>query len=88
MFGSLPSSYFYISNSKNDGDNTYNLSETIALKGKGFGHGVGLCQVGTLQKARADWKWEDILKLYFPGVTFSKDWLAKQTPNFLTNGME
>jgi stage II sporulation protein D len=36
--------------------------------GRGFGHGVGLCQWGAQGKAEAGWKAEEILSAYYPGA--------------------
>ena len=35
--------------------------------GRGFGHGVGLCQWGAQRKAREGWSAEEILQFYYPG---------------------
>ncbi|KPJ70441.1 MAG: hypothetical protein AMS14_10690, partial [Planctomycetes bacterium DG_20] len=35
--------------------------------GRGFGHGVGLCQYGAEGKARRGWSAEQILEFYYPG---------------------
>ncbi len=43
-------------------------SNSIVLKGKGFGHGVGLCQWGAIALSRKGWNYEDILKHYYPGT--------------------
>ncbi|MCB5229539.1 MAG: SpoIID/LytB domain-containing protein [Candidatus Cloacimonetes bacterium] len=64
-FGGLPSSLFYIAKS----------GSTITLKGKGAGHGVGMCQTGTLRLAREDWTYDAILEKYYPGTTLYKDWV-------------
>jgi SpoIID/LytB domain protein len=53
----LPSSCFII---EQDGDN-------IKLKGAGWGHGVGLCQMGALNMAISGKKSEEILQHYYPG---------------------
>jgi stage II sporulation protein D len=45
--------------------NTQN--EIIFVSGKGFGHGVGLCQYGTRQMAREGKTAEQILNFYYPG---------------------
>ncbi len=37
--------------------------------GRGFGHGVGLCQWGAQGKADRGWKAEEILKFYYPDST-------------------
>jgi len=83
ILGSLPSSFFYIANGIRV-NNSYSLADEISIKGRGSGHGVGMCQVGALQKARAGWIWQDILLFYYPGILFSDDWL--QTNNL--NGSE
>jgi stage II sporulation protein D len=41
---------------------------TWKLTGTGFGHGVGLCQVGALARARAGQKAAEILRFYYPGA--------------------
>ena len=38
--------------------------------GRGFGHGVGLCQWGAQGKAAAGWSAERILGFYYPGARF------------------
>jgi stage II sporulation protein D len=43
--------------------------EGFVFTGKGWGHGVGLCQVGASGMARAGASFEDILKHYYTGVT-------------------
>ena len=40
--------------------------------GRGFGHGVGLCQYGAEGKARAGWTAEQILAFYYPGAALLK----------------
>lgn len=37
--------------------------------GRGFGHGVGLCQWGAQGKAAKGWTAEQILRFYYPGAT-------------------
>ncbi len=47
---------------------TVTLSEDSAeFKGKGWGHGVGLCQWGTLGQALVGRKAQTILQFYYPG---------------------
>jgi stage II sporulation protein D len=38
------------------------------LIGKGWGHGVGLCQWGAKQMAHERYSFEEILKFYYPGI--------------------
>ena len=40
----------------------------LALKGKGWGHGVGLCQIGALGMALKGKSYNDILNHYYPGT--------------------
>jgi len=42
------------------------------FRGAGWGHGVGLCQVGAAAMACAGWRHEDILGHYFPGTSLSR----------------
>jgi stage II sporulation protein D len=43
-------------------------SNSVVLNGKGFGHGVGLCQWGAIALSRNGWNYEDILNHYYPGT--------------------
>ncbi|HVL66092.1 MAG TPA: SpoIID/LytB domain-containing protein [Vicinamibacterales bacterium] len=42
---------------------------TIVFAGRGFGHGVGLCQVGALARLRAGAAPAEVLRRYYPGTT-------------------
>jgi stage II sporulation protein D len=42
------------------------------LKGRGFGHGVGLCQDGAMQMARLGYSYDKILKFYFKNILIVK----------------
>jgi len=53
----------------------YDPDGTIAsftFHGRGWGHGVGLCQVGAFGMARAGRSYEEILKTYYQGVQIQK----------------
>ena len=41
---------------------------TIAFEGKGYGHGVGLCQWSALQLARDGKSYREILSFFYPGT--------------------
>jgi stage II sporulation protein D len=41
----------------------------IVFTGSGLGHGIGLCQYGAMELARASWTWENILRFYYPKLT-------------------
>jgi stage II sporulation protein D len=45
--------------------------EDIIFSGKGFGHGVGLCQWGAKGMAEARKDYREILKYYYPGTEIS-----------------
>jgi stage II sporulation protein D len=44
----------------------------VVFSGAGFGHGVGLCQVGAAERARRGDSLQEIVSHYFPGVLISK----------------
>ena len=58
-WSTLPSTNFTISK---DGD-------LILFNGKGYGHGVGLCQWSALQMASEGKNYKDILSFFYPGTT-------------------
>jgi stage II sporulation protein D len=45
--------------------------ERFVITGKGWGHGVGLCQLGASGMARAGASFEEILKHYYTGIALS-----------------
>ena len=45
----------------------------VLFKGRGFGHGVGLCQTGAMVRARAGHSPRDIITHYYPGTAVA-DW--------------
>ena len=44
----------------------------FVLRGAGWGHGVGLCQIGAAMMARQGYNYQQILNHYFPGTVVSK----------------
>ena len=44
----------------------------FAFNGRGWGHGVGMCQVGAYGLAKLGWSYEQILKTYYTGIDLSK----------------
>ncbi len=44
----------------------------VILSGKGWGHGVGLCQWGALGMARQGYDYEKILGFYYPGAKLQR----------------
>lgn len=45
---------------------------TFVFTGKGFGHGVGLCQAGALARLKAGDSPKEVLAHYFPGTTLRR----------------
>ncbi len=45
---------------------------TIVVKGRGYGHGIGMCQFGAIGRARAGQSFEQILKAYYTGIEIRK----------------
>jgi len=41
----------------------------VLIKGRGFGHGVGLCQEGAMKMAKSGFTYEQIATFYFPKIT-------------------
>lgn len=44
------------------------VRDTFLFAGRGFGHGVGLCQAGAFARIRAGTSPRDVLQRYFPGT--------------------
>ncbi|MFQ5498958.1 MAG: SpoIID/LytB domain-containing protein [Candidatus Zixiibacteriota bacterium] len=44
----------------------------ITFQGRGYGHGVGMCQCGAIGLARKGWEFDDILTHYYSGVEVKK----------------
>ncbi|MFN5149092.1 MAG: SpoIID/LytB domain-containing protein [Flavobacteriia bacterium] len=56
----------------------------VVIKGRGFGHGVGLCQEGAMKMAKYGFNYLQIAKYYFPGiivVNYSEERFYKQKPS-------
>ncbi len=54
----LPSAWFDIHGDANK----------VIAQGRAFGHGVGLCQMGAIGRARADQDYRQIIEAYFKGI--------------------
>ncbi len=48
------------------------LPERFVLRGAGWGHGVGLCQIGAAALACRGFTAEEILARYFPGTSLTR----------------
>jgi len=46
-------------------------SDSVVLSGRGYGHGVGLCQEGAMTMATKGFKYPEIIRFYYTGVFIS-----------------
>ena len=44
----------------------------VAVRGRGFGHGIGLCQTGALERAAHGQDFQEILNHYYPGGVLTR----------------
>ena len=44
-------------------------NDRYVFSGKGYGHGVGLCQAGALARLKSGARVDSVLSHYFPGTT-------------------
>ncbi len=80
-FGTASSSCFYIKGNYSLGNNGTIViypGSTINIKGKGSGHGVGMCQVGALRLARQSVSYTDILYHFYPGTQITGQWMQHE----------
>ncbi|HJM95524.1 MAG TPA: amidase, partial [Candidatus Marinimicrobia bacterium] len=56
----------------NANSNIQSDEDKITLTGAGWGHGVGLCQIGALGMALSGSSSEEILRHYFSSITITK----------------
>ncbi len=47
--------------------------DTVILEGKGWGHGVGLCQIGAAVMASKGYTYKEILEHYYPGTIINEN---------------
>lgn len=55
--------------------NRYNVQikrNRVVITGSGYGHGIGLCQYGSLEMARRGYSYSAIIKHYYPKTKLSK----------------
>jgi len=57
--------------------------DSIAFNGRGYGHGVGLCQEGAMVMAGRGFKFEGIIRFYYSGVIITDVKYAKIVKNDL-----
>ena len=46
--------------------------DSVTLRGAGYGHGVGMCQIGATRMALLGKKAEEILRHYYTGATLKR----------------
>ena len=63
----LNSTLFSLTASRSDGE-----VSGLTLDGRGYGHGIGMCQWGAIGRARAGQDFRTILETYYPGTTIGR----------------
>ena len=63
--GILRSTWFTLKIKRSEGFVT-----EIVAEGRGHGHGIGLCQWGAMGMAEEGYRYDEILRHYYPGVRF------------------
>jgi stage II sporulation protein D len=66
--GILPSTYFSLTTRRDAAGSVASL----AVSGRGNGHGIGMCQWGAIGRARAGQDFRSILETYYPGTTVAR----------------
>lgn len=67
-FGNLRSSAFTVDIYRDE----QGLAQVFAFWGAGWGHGIGMCQVGAVGLADKGWSFEKILTYYYHGVSIER----------------
>jgi stage II sporulation protein D len=52
--------------------NVRTVGSEVSFSGSGYGHGVGLCQWGSKQRAEEGFSYREILSYYYPGIRLEK----------------
>jgi stage II sporulation protein D len=66
--GTTLNSTFFTFTTENSGGEVSNLT----VNGRGYGHGIGMCQWGAIGRARAGQNYRTILETYYPGTTIGR----------------
>ena len=53
-------------------DNAGGEVSNLTVNGRGYGHGIGMCQWGAIGRARAGQNYRTILETYYPGTTIGR----------------
>lgn len=59
---------------KSDDFTVASTPKGFVFTGRGFGHGVGMCQHGAQATAKAGKSWQQILERYYPGARCERAW--------------
>ncbi len=63
----LNSTYFTLTKEASGGE-----ISSLSVNGRGYGHGIGMCQWGAIGRARAGQNFRTILETYYPGTTIGR----------------
>jgi stage II sporulation protein D len=63
----LNSTYFSFARETSSGE-----VSSLSVNGRGYGHGIGMCQWGAIGRARAGQNYRTILETYYPGTTIGR----------------
>jgi stage II sporulation protein D len=63
----LNSTYFSFTRETSGGE-----VSRLTVNGRGYGHGIGMCQWGAIGRARAGQNYRTILETYYPGTTIGR----------------
>jgi stage II sporulation protein D len=63
----LNSTYFNFTRETSGGE-----VSALTVNGRGYGHGIGMCQWGAIGRARAGQNYRTILETYYPGTTVGR----------------
>ena len=63
----LNSTYFSFTQETSGGE-----VSSLNVNGRGYGHGIGMCQWGAIGRARAGQNYRTILETYYPGTTIGR----------------
>jgi len=63
----LNSTYFSFTKETSSGE-----VSSLNVNGRGYGHGIGMCQWGAIGRARAGQNYRTILETYYPGTTIGR----------------
>jgi stage II sporulation protein D len=57
--------------------------DSVVLRGRGYGHGVGLCQEGAMKMAKQGYSYQQIINFYYSGVLITDIEKATVVPQLI-----